>query len=84
MILLPDLPDNKVKKKLRPNILKILKKPYIHAKILLIDDKFLILSSINLSSNSIDANREIWIILTDKTMIKQLNNIFIQDRNTAK
>ena len=35
------------------------KKPYVHAKMILIDDKYLILSSINMSANSMDMNREI-------------------------
>ena len=38
---------------------KVFKKYYNHAKMMLIDDKILLLSSINLSDTSMDKNREI-------------------------
>jgi phosphatidylserine/phosphatidylglycerophosphate/cardiolipin synthase-like enzyme len=40
------------------SLVKTITKPYLHAKMLLIDNKILLLSSINLSSNSMDKNRE--------------------------
>ena len=40
-------------------ILKRLKKPYNHTKMILIDHKLLLLGSMNLSANSLDKNREI-------------------------
>lgn len=54
-------------------------KPYPHAKVLLIDDKYLIISSINFSTNSMNYNREIWIIVTDIEAVSKFKKIFLQD-----
>ncbi len=53
--------------------------PYPHAKVLLIDHKYLIITSINFSTNSMDNNREIWIITMDKSAISKFEDIFYQD-----
>lgn len=58
---------------------KKLKKPYNHTKMILIDKKILILGSMNLSANSLDKNREIWIIIIDPAIIKQFLNQFEKD-----
>jgi len=71
--------------KLFPNtILKRLKKPYNHTKMILIDHKILLLGSMNLSANSMDKNREIWIILLDPTIIKEFLSQFEKDRQLSK
>ncbi len=57
-------------------ILQLIKKPYIHAKMMLIDNQILYLGSINFSANSMDNNREIWILLTDPKIIKQFRTTF--------
>lgn len=59
--------------------LHLFKKPYLHAKMLLIDEKILLLSSINLSTNSMDNNREIGILLTDPIVIKEFMEQFRKD-----
>lgn len=41
------------------------KKPYIHTKTILIDHEYIYLGSINLSRNSIENNREVWLIWND-------------------
>jgi phosphatidylserine/phosphatidylglycerophosphate/cardiolipin synthase-like enzyme len=46
---------------------------------ILIDHKTLLLGSMNLSSTSLDKNREIWIILLDTWIIKTFSDQFIQD-----
>lgn len=48
---------------------------YNHDKLLIIDE-YLIIWSMNLSDNSLDNNREIWIILTDTNFIKQVEPLF--------
>lgn len=64
---------------------RIFKKYYNHAKIMLIDDNILLLGSMNFSSNSLDKNREIWILLIDQNLIKVFKNQFDNDRiNTKK
>ena len=50
--------------------------PYIHSKTFLIDDKYLILGSMNMSSNSLNNNREIWIVIMDKKIIEQWKKEF--------
>ena len=84
-LILADTDDNDhVRKYFWPEVVKILKKYYNHAKMMLVDDKYLILSSINLSENSMDNNREIWIILIDNSLINQFKSNFIEDRNINK
>lgn len=53
-----------------PGIARILKSNYNHTKIILVDNKYLLLGSMNLSDNSLDNNREIWIILLDTELIQ--------------
>ena len=48
-----------------------MKKPKLHAKALLIDDKYLYLWSINFSYYSIEENREIWLIITNPEIIEK-------------
>jgi len=55
-------------------------KPIIHAKTILIDDKYLYLWSINFSKNSMDENREIWIVLKDEKIIKKYIETFEKDK----
>jgi hypothetical protein len=62
-----------------PAKVKKLKKPYVHAKMILIDNKYLILGSMNLSQNSLDKNREIWIILIDQYLIDNFKGQFDKD-----
>jgi len=78
-IQLPDTDKNKrLQKTLWKNIVTLIKKPYIHSKMMLIDNQILYLWSINFSTNSMDNNREIWILLTDKEIIKQFLKYFYQ------
>jgi len=64
-MILPDLKkvssnENEIKLLKENNIdLKIIDKPEIHAKSLLIDETYLYIGSVNFSSYSIDKNREI-------------------------
>jgi phosphatidylserine/phosphatidylglycerophosphate/cardiolipin synthase-like enzyme len=55
----------------------------MHAKAILIDEKFLFIWSINFSTYSIDQNREIWILIINNEIINNFLNIFNQDiKNT--
>lgn len=84
-LVLADTDDNDyIRKYFWPEVVRILKKYYNHTKMILVDDKYLVLSSINLSENSMDNNREIWIILIDKWPISQFKSSFIEDRNISK
>lgn len=63
---------------------KLLEKPYVHAKIIVIDKKILLVSSINFSENSIRNNREIGVILTDSWVVTQMVKRFDQDWKQAE
>lgn len=58
---------------------KLMKKPYLHAKSILIDDKYLIVWSMNLTQNSIDNNREISLVLIDTDIISKYKESFDKD-----
>lgn len=62
-----------------PHQVRLLKKPYVHTKMILIDEELLLLGSMNLSANSLDNNREYGILLQDKTLIQQFMRGFEQD-----
>lgn len=62
-----------------PIKIKKLKKPYVHAKMILVDNEYLILGSMNLSDNSLDNNREIWIVLIDQSLIDKFRSQFDKD-----
>ena len=61
-----------------------MKKPYVHTKMILIDKKILLLGSMNLSANSLDNNREIWILLIDSKLIAQFLSQFRADWEKIK
>lgn len=84
-MILPDLKkvpsnENEIELLKKNNInLKMVDKPEIHAKSILIDEKYLYIWSINFSSYSMDKNREIWILIKNKDLIKQFLDIFNSD-----
>jgi phosphatidylserine/phosphatidylglycerophosphate/cardiolipin synthase-like enzyme len=49
---------------------------------ILIDGKYLLLGSMNLSDNSLDNNREIWIMLLDPGLIQTFLSGFWEDWRT--
>lgn len=53
-----------------------LKKYTLHSKAILVDNTFLFIWSINFSYYSLDKNREIWLILKNKRIIKDFLKIF--------
>ena len=62
-----------------PSIARTLKMHYNHTKMILVDEKYLLIGSMNLSANSLDNNREIWIILMDTWDIVVFEKWFKQD-----
>ena len=62
-----------------PWIVRSLKRHYNHTKMILVDEKYLLLWSMNLSSNSLDKNREVWIILMDTGHIAKFEKWFKND-----
>ena len=62
-----------------PWIARTLKTRYNHTKMILVDEKYLLLGSMNLSENSLNKNREIWIILMYTGHISQFEEWFKKD-----
>ena len=62
-----------------PWIARTLKSRYNHTKMILVDEKYLLLGSMNLSTNSLNKNREIWIILMDTWHISEFEKWFKKD-----
>lgn len=62
---------------------KTLSSPYIHAKLMLIDDSKAYTGSVNLSAQSMDENRELGIILSEPNAMKTLISTFNDDWNKA-
>lgn len=60
---------------------KTISSPYMHAKMILIDDTKAYVGSINLSGQSMDENRELGIILTQRDSIQTINSTFESDWN---
>lgn len=60
-------------------IVKVLSSPYVHAKLILVDDKIAYIGSVNLSSQSMDENRELGIIFSEPKSINSLNQTFDLD-----
>ena len=79
LILSDSIDNKKILKYFGPKQVKLIKKPYIHTKMIAIDDQTLLLGSMNLSENSLDNNREIWILLYDPKLIQQFLEGFEKD-----
>ena len=63
--------------------IRTLKSPYIHAKLILVDDAKAYTGSINLSTQSMDANRELGIIMSQADIINRLSKTFDGDWSAA-
>lgn len=57
----------------------ISKKYFIHAKVIIIDNKLAMLGSLNFTKPSFDANREVSVISDDHDVLRQLVKIFEAD-----
>ncbi len=55
------------------------KKPVMHAKVLIIDTKIAYIGSINFTTNSIERNREIWILTKNSAIISSILDIHTKD-----
>jgi phosphatidylserine/phosphatidylglycerophosphate/cardiolipin synthase-like enzyme len=60
---------------------KKIRKPYLHAKVIIVDHSRIFIGSHNLTTNAIENNREMGIILANvPKIITQIENNFIQDK----
>ena len=53
--------------------------PYVHAKVILVDNEFLLIGSMNMSDTSMNKNREIGILLLNRYQIEKMMNMFMKD-----
>lgn len=53
--------------------------PYVHAKLLITDDATAYIGSINLTTQSMDRNRELGIILTQQEILQRLTTDYVND-----
>jgi phosphatidylserine/phosphatidylglycerophosphate/cardiolipin synthase-like enzyme len=60
---------------------RYVKSPYIHAKMFVADNTLAFIGSVNISSTSLDFNRELGILLADPNAIQRLNAAFEKDWN---
>jgi len=60
----------------------IMKTPKMHAKAILIDEKYLFIGSINFSNYSLDANREVGILISNPDIISKFIDLFQDDFQT--
>ncbi len=57
-----------------------MRKPYLHAKAIMIDHKDILIGSVNLTSNGIDKNREVVLLYPDYSeLTAKIESIFLQD-----
>lgn len=60
------------------------KKPYIHAKVAIIDEEIIYIWSINYTENSMKNNREVGLIFRNKDIAKIIQNDFIKIFNSKQ
>ena len=65
-------------------MVKTIKNPYMHAKLLLIDGREAYIGSINLTTQSMDENREVGILIEQPDVIAQLQTSFLSDWDIAQ
>ncbi len=76
-----DIEKNNIYKDLKNSQINIVKltKNSLHAKAILIDNKYLYIWSINFSTYSLDKNREIGILIKNKNIIDKFKKIYMED-----
>jgi phosphatidylserine/phosphatidylglycerophosphate/cardiolipin synthase-like enzyme len=57
--------------------------PYVHTKTVLIDDRWLLIGSMNFSTNALENNRELSMIFTDARARSRYTTQFLKDRESA-
>ncbi len=62
---------------------KYLSSPFVHAKVIVVDRSAAYVGSINFSETSLDKNREVGIIVSDKAVVKKIVDKFYEDFENA-
>lgn len=64
--------------------IRYMQKPKMHAKAILIDDAYLFIGSVNFSSYSLDANREVGVLLNNTEIISKFQDVFDTDFSVSE
>ena len=84
-VILPDFGANRAFQSFfGREFVRILGKPYVHSKVMLIDGRRLVIGSVNFSQNSLDKNREVSVISLDPWAITIFEEFFGRDRRAAE
>lgn len=80
-VILPPLTKVDANKKVLERVkgVKFLSSPYVHAKLIVVDGQRAYLGSVNLSSQSLDKNRELGIIIAQSDVVDRINQVFAED-----
>lgn len=62
---------------------RLLKSPYVHAKVFIADNTLAFIGSVNITTTSLDLNRELGILVGDARALRRLENIFQNDWDRA-
>ncbi|HVB97160.1 MAG TPA: phospholipase D-like domain-containing protein [Chloroflexota bacterium] len=61
-----------------------LRTPFIHAKVVIVDEREAFVGSENISKPSLDGNREVGLLISDPDALKRLNATFARDWTSAR
>lgn len=61
--------------------MRIQQDPYVHSKSMLIDDQWLMVGSANFSTNALDNNREMNIVINNQKSLDVWKEHFLEDWN---
>ncbi len=59
--------------------IRVLRDPYVHSKLLIVDGEAALLGSQNYSYTSLDLNREVGIVLTDDANLERMTTVYSRD-----
>lgn len=62
---------------------RLLKSPYVHAKVFVADDALAFVGSVNITTTSLDMNRELGILVSDANALQRLARTFQSDWDRA-
>lgn len=64
-------------------VIKTMSSPYIHAKLIIADVRKAYVGSINLTTQSMDNNREVGVLITEQDIVQNLSSDFAADWESA-
>lgn len=76
-------PNEKINKPLVDSFwswnVRLMRKPYSHTRIMVIDHQWLLIGSMNFNHESLDTNRDIWILINDPLVVEHFLSWFNAD-----